>query len=224
MSAVHHFNQGIIGPNNQAQYPDAGGVWNISNASWEGFVNPTPVSSDLGWSHDEPDSGNEYTYSGRNLTVFYTDSYGTTTHVDQGTGTKGSYTDARQIGNNQGNANSNTLLVNYNNSKVGYKWSQSAKIIGFKANGKYSTRTFSNNGTLDILTWDGAQWTEYISDVDISEGGTIDWGENTPKQYTFATPKICKGLAIQCNNVSTYWTISYFAPLIENNVIFLGHT
>ena len=231
MGAAHTGNQGYIGKQIHRVVDDGPsyGVWQQSTFGLDldqyEFIDPTPVSTDIGYSHDEPDSSNEYVYGSRNLTVFYTDSYGTTTHVAQTSGTKGSYTDARLIGNNNGIANADSFLVNNNNSKVGYKWENNARIKGFKAHGKYSSRTFSNSGTIDILTWDGTDWTILEEDVDITSNGTVDWGTSTVQTYNFTGGNvICKGLAIQNNAVSTYWTINYFAPIDLNDAVFLGHT
>lgn len=233
MGAAHTGNQGYIGKQ-ITRLEDEGpsyGVWQQSTFGLDlgqyEFVDPTPVSTNLGWGHTEPDADNEYVYSSRNLTLFYTDSYGTTDHINQYTNGVGSpaYQDARQIGNNDGIANSYALLVNQNNSPIGYKWEKNARIKGFKGHGKYSTRTFSNNGTLDILTWDGTNWTMLEEAVDITASSTVDWGTGTVQTYTFTGGAVtCKGLAIQCNNVSTYWAVNYFAPIDINNAVFLGHT
>lgn len=232
MGAAHTGNQGYIGKQihrHPGQASPKYGVWQQSTFGLDiaqyDFSDPTPVSTSIGWSHDEPDSNNEYVYSSRNLTVFYEDAYGTTTHINQVSGTQGSYTDVRNIGNDNGIANSEALLVNNNNKKCGYKWQSFARIKGFKAHGKYSARTFSNNGTIDILTWDGSNWTMLEGDVDITNGGTVDWGTSTIQTYTFAAGVAnCKGLAIQCNSVSTYWAVNFFAPIDANDAIFLGHT
>jgi len=230
MSNIHHKNRGIIGAYDP---PEAGsgntsGVWQVGGTDdvtlTYVFNDPTPVSTDIGWSHDEPDSGKKYNYGTRNLTVFYEDAYGTTTHIAQTSGTKGGYTDPRQMGNDDGAANANSFIVSNSNKKCGYKWVSQANIKGFTANGLYGGRSFSNNGTLDILTWDGSAWSMLEEDVDITESGTIDWS-GAKKTYLFAGgPKKCKGLAIQANSVSTYWAISYFAPIDVNDAIFLGHT
>lgn len=233
MGAAHTGNQGYIGKQ-ITRLEDVGptyGVWQQGtwglNLDQYTFVDPTPVSSDIGWGHSGQ-GDNEYTYSSRNLTLFYTDAYGTTDHLTQYTNGVGSpaYQDARQIGNTAGGiANSGALLVNVNNSPIGYKWVKNARIKGFKAHGKYSTRTFSNNGTLDILTWDGSEWTVLEEGADITAGGSVDWGTSTIQTYEFTGGnKTCKGLAIQCNSVSTYWAINYFAPIDANDDIFLGHT
>lgn len=231
MGAAHTGNQGYIGkqiPRVVNEGPTHG-IWQQStfglNLDQYTFIDPTPVSTDIGYSHNEPDVDNEYLYNSRNLTVFYTDAYGTTTHTEQSSGTPGSYTDVRHIGNNLGIADAQSFLVSNSNSKLGYKWEDNARIKGFKAHGKYSSRTFSNNGTLDILTWDGTEWTELESDVDITNGGTVDWGTSTIQTYNFVGGNvICKGLAIQANSVSTYWAINYFAPIDANDTVFLGHT
>tara|TARA_Y100000589_G_scaffold313083_1_gene334052 strand:- start:112 stop:810 length:699 start_codon:yes stop_codon:yes gene_type:complete len=232
MGAAHTGNQGYIGKQIHRTVGDGVtyGVWQQStfglNIAQYSFVDPTPASTDIGWVHDEPDSGNEYVYSSRNLTVFYTDSYGTTTHINQYTNGSGSYPDARNVGNTQGGINNaGAFLVNNNNSKFGYKWVDTARIKGFKAHGKYGSRTFSNNGTLDILTWNGATWTMLEQDVDITNGGTVDWGTSTIQTYNFLGGVVnCKGLAVQANSVSTYWAINYFAPIDLNDNVFLGHT
>jgi hypothetical protein len=231
MGAAHTGNQGYIGNQIHRTVGEGPsyGIWQQSTFGLDlnqyTLIDPTPVSTDIGYSHDEPDANNEYEYSARNLTVFYTDSYGTTTHVNQGSGTKGGYTDPRLIGNNSGIANGDAFLVNNSDSKVGYKWVDTARIKGFKAHGKYSTRTFSNNGTLDILTWDGTDWTVLEDSVDITVSGTVDWGTSTVQTYEFVSGSVlCKGLAIQANSVSTYWAINYFAPIDANDAVFLGHT
>ena len=231
MGAAHTGNQGYIGKQiSRAVYDGpAYGVWQQStvglNLAQYTFDDPTPVSTDTGYSHDEPDSNNEYVYSSRNLTIFYEDAYGTTTHLDRTSGVAGSYDDARHIGNNNGIADAHAVLVKANDAKIGYKWVDNARIKGFKAHGKYSTRTFSNNGTLDILAWDGSIWSTVEANVDITAGGTVDWGTSTIQTYNFVNGSVvCKGLAVQCNDFTTYWPVNYFAPIDVNDAIFLGHT
>lgn len=230
MSAIHQKNRGIIGAYDPPT-PGSGntsGVWQIGNTdevtTSYTFVNPTPVSTNIGYSHQEPDSSNQYIFSSRNLTVFYEDAYGSSAHVALTSGSAGSYTDVRKIGNDNGAANGNSFIVSYSNKKCGYKWVNQANIKGFTANGLYGSRTFSNNGTLDILTWDGSTWSTLESDVDITNGGSINWS-GAKQTYLFAGgPVKCKGLAIQANAVSTYWAISFFAPIDVNDANFLGHT
>ena len=234
MGWVHTGNQGYIGKEvtRTAGEGPSHGVWQHGsyglNLSQYEFTDPTPVSTDLGWSHDTPSSNNEYVYGSRNIRIFYTDAYGTTTHFDQDSYLNGqnSYTDARAIGNTtSGIANAGALLVSNNNSKVGYKWVKSAYIKGFKAHGKYASRTFSNNGDLTIYTWDGSSWSTLESGVDISEEGTVDWGTSTIRTYNFVNGSVlCKGVAFSVDSISNYWAINYLAPIDRNNAVFLGHT
>lgn len=233
MGAVHTGNQGYIGKKverTDGQGPTYG-IWQTTsyslNLNQYEFTDPTPVSTDLGWAHDTPSSNNEYVYGSRNIRIFYEDAYGTTTHIDQDAYTNGqnSYTDARAIGNTAGGiADSGALLVSLNDSKVGYKWTDSAYIKGFKAHGKYSTRTFSNNGDVTIYTWDGSTWST-LETVDLSEGGTVDWGTATIRTYNFTNGQVlCKGLAMSVDDITNYWAINYMAPIDRNNAVFLGHT
>ena len=233
MGAVHTGNQGYIGKKIERTSDDGPtyGVWqNTShslNLNQYEFIDPTPVSTSTGWAHDTPSSNREYVYGSRNLTLFYTDAYGNTEHINQDSHrtAQNSYDDARAIGNNDGIDQANAFLVNNSDSKIGYKWQDNARIKGFKAHGKYSSRTFSNNGTLDILTWDGTAWTALEEEVDITVGSTVDWGTSTVQTYLFTGgTKACKGLAIQANSVSTYWAINFFAPIDVNDAVFLGHT
>ena len=228
MSAIHHFNKGVIGPyqySSEITTPTTTGVFQRGSTDNPIFTDPTPVSTEIGYSHSEPDSNRRYVYPSRNLTVFYSDAYGTTQHINLTSGSPGSYTDVRHIGNDRGSfANSNAFLVNINNSPVGYTWVKPARIKGFEAHGKYSSRTFSNNGTLDIFYYDAANSTWVLLENNANIFGNADWG-STVRSYNFANgPVSCTGIKIQANSVSQYWAVSWFAPIDANNQIFLGHT
>jgi len=231
MGSAHTGNQGYIGKSIDREFSigPGYGVWQQStiglNLENYNFVDPTPISTDLGGSHDEPDTNREYIYGSRNIRIFYTDAYGTTTHIDQTSGTTPtSYTDARLIGISS-DAVGTSFLVNNNDSKVGYKWTRDARIKGFQAHGQYSSTTFTNQGSLDVLTWDGTTWTELETAIDVTAGGALNWGTSTIQQYNFVGGAVvCKGLAIQANNIVTYWPIGFFAPIDVNNNRFLGHT
>lgn len=212
MSVLHFQNGGIVG-GGERNLTQTSGVWKIGprespmKSLWLQVA--STFSTALSFPIPTSQGNNSYYFSSRKLSIFYTDAYGTVTHINQNTASAASYTDARHIANDDGSGGSGTtLLVNNANSQTGYIYDEFVLVKGVRFYGTYSSATLQNQGPIIISTWDGSSWTDRAS---IAGNSSM----NTAPGYThtFSSAITCKGVSIRPGSISTYCPISYFAGI-----------
>ena len=226
MSDRHVYNGGLISTE-RSSLTQQSGVWAIGTAPSSTFYYKAPVytinTSEIAYS-PLPDSqgSNQYDYVSRNVTLFYEDSYGTTTHLTQGT-TSGSYQDVRQITKDGGRGNSESFLCSNINKKTGWFYDDFIEVKGFEFYGQYGGATSENQGTYTIWGYDGTGWSGIETFAPSTFSGISSSG--TPILFSNGVQNI-KGIAISTATIYSYLPINWFVGIFNdsNNYPIQGYT
>lgn len=219
MGRLHFENGGRLGGALRG-LADTSGIWQLGSqpAPYLDLI-PTgslTISTALGFPAPTSQGSNSYYFASRKLSIFYTDAYGTVTHINQTEGSA-SYTDVRHIANDDGQGSgTNTFLVSSAGSNTGYIYDAFVLLSGARFYGTYSSVTLENQGSQIISTFDGTSWTDRATIP-----GVAAMNSQPGFTHTFAAPILAKGIRIRPTSISTYCPLSFFAGInaIDNTVV-----
>lgn len=226
MSDRHVFNGGLISTV-RSSIDKQSGVWSIGNAPSSTLYYQAPVytinTTEIGLDPAPSTQGsNIYNYASRNVSLFYSDAYGTTTHLTRTTA-DGSYQDLRHITRDNGRVDGSSFLISLNNSKSGWYYNDFLSVKGFEYYGKYSSTNSENQGNISIWGYDGSQW----SVIEVFAGSTFAGisASGSPILFTGGAVSI-KGIALSTATVSTYMPVNWFVGIFNdsNNYPIQGYT
>lgn len=229
MSDRHVFNGGLISTS-RSSLDKQSGVWSVGTApsSTLYYVEPPPPvytinTSEIGYA-PAPDSqgSNEYVYNSRNVKLFYTDSYGTTSHLNQGS-SSGSYQDVRQMTKDDGRVNGSSFLCSVANNKTGWLYDDFLPVKGFEYYGHYASANSENQGTYTVWGYDGSSW----SSIETFGPATFQGINSTGSPILFAGgSQLIKGIAISTASIYIYMPINWFVGIFNdsNNYPIQGYT
>ena len=237
VSPIHFNNGGRIGLGVRER-PDYKGVWSQGPREpfKENTVTPWPggIADDTDWGFNVVDCQNSVQHSGaacstagireyyqtaNGTSIFYTDAYGTTSHITQGSGSA-SYTDVRMIGNNNGYNTAYSFLISNTYSPVGWRYDVSMTLTGFFLHGIYGSSTVDGQGDLIIKTWNRSTdtWTTHETVTSGASGTTFDAAN--PVLHTFANGNAVSvdGISIETAAIGgAYFPVCYFAGVDINS-------
>ena len=226
MSDRHVFNGGLISTV-RSSLDKSSGVWSIGNAPSSTFYYKGPVytinTTEIG--HDPAPStqgSRQYHYASRNVSLFYTDAYGATSHYTRTT-SDGGYTDLREMTLDEGRVNSSSFLCNINGNRTGWYYNDFLSVKGFEFYGTYSSRNSESSGTISIWGYDGSTW----SVIETYPGSTFSGitASGSPILFTSGAVNI-KGIAVSAGSIVNYLPINWFVGIYNdsNNYPIQGYT